>query len=227
MVRIWGFPVVGSARADASQAKDVHPLHLATPDPVPPFPTPTIISLSVYGSSAPLLPSSRPPSWLQRNTSPPTLLSNAPSTQFAQPPGSFSRPSSDVRALRRCCHPQEQPQTGAVLVEISYLPANKPTVSINHGSSSHGTGSFLSPLFLGADPSVVSDVIGGARDAHAHTATNLSNVSSQVPALGTVKHERSLASRAPNPSIVPGEVRSNCSLQRLTFSSSRRDAFSL
>jgi hypothetical protein len=85
-----------------------------------------------------------------------------------------------------------------------------------------GLGLSCPPLFLGADSSVMPDVIGGARDVHAQRKR-----SSQVPALGTVKRERSLASRAPKPSIVPGEVRSNCSLQRLTFSSSRRDAFSL
>ena len=35
---------------------------------------------------------------------------------------------------------------------------------------------------------------------------------------------RSLASRAPNATSVPEETRSNCWLQRLTFSSSRHDA---
>ena len=165
-----GFPVVGSARADASQAKDRAPSPPSNPGPgasLPDADNHFLVRLRLLRSSFAKF----------QATSPPTLLSNAPSTQFAQPPGSFSRPSSDVRALRRCCHPQEQPQTGAVLVEISYLPANKPTVSINHGSSSHGTSSFLSPLFLGADSSAIPDVIGGARDAHAHTTTNLASVS--------------------------------------------------
>jgi hypothetical protein len=99
-------------------------LHLATPDPVPLFPTldnhfpcpftaPPLLFFAKFQAlflacrellRLRLFSVTRP----QRN-SPNRLVP-------------FSRPSSDVRALRRCCHPQEQPQTGAVFVEIPYLP---------------------------------------------------------------------------------------------------------
>ncbi|KAF8274813.1 hypothetical protein EI94DRAFT_482964 [Lactarius quietus] len=214
----------------------MHTLHIATPVPVPLFPTPTIISLSVSGSSAPLLPSSRP--FLvaaERISSPPALLSNAPSTQFAQPPGSFSRPSTDVRALRRCCHPQEQPQTGAVFVEIPYLPLTN-LYCKHHGSSrmvlreSWDSVSSSNPPVPRSGP--LSHNPGcdrwGSRCPRSHRNNKLGKrIHSGACARYTVKRERFLASRAPNPSIVPGEVRSNCSQQRLTFSSSRRDAFLL
>lgn len=200
---------------------------MATPVPVP-LPDPDNHSLSVYGFSAPHLPSSRPPLVVPRRSSRLTVpvarhqRGSSPST------GSFSFLSP--LTYLRCGSAVTRPNGDPFLIPLSYLcdvcvsqERKKKLIA----SSLHRVMGLLfrSSPRTGCNSSRHDCDRSSARWSPLTPQYVVNEVLGWVHALTAVKRVRFLASRAPNPSFVPGEMRSNCILQRLTFSSSRHDAF--
>lgn len=123
---------------------------------------------------------------------------------------------------------------GPYLSRSLYRLSEERQISSRFLHPSHGTffffSSFSSPRTGGLSQVAAlasrddDDRSGWLVGSPVHTAVHCVLNWALHPRSVTVKRVRSLASRAPNPAFVPGETRSNCWLQRLTFSSSRHDA---
>lgn len=174
-----------------------------------PEPDPTIIPCPVMVS--PFLPC-QVPGPLPCSTERPTVSVTAPSTHFTP---TLAPSSSHLPTLRQCCHPAGTTSNGARTC-LGSCPLSEERKR-KKTSSCYSPGRVMGLPLLSSDLQVAALVIGRARGSPAHTAVHCAVDWALYPRSVTVKRVRFLASRAPNPAFVPGETRSNCWLQRLTF----------